>query len=208
MKIDLNSSILFLRKGDREIGKMKTLLFLALLLSTAIAHNRHKDLVEELWVRFRCLDMFGTIDSLFSTLITIIRDPLNPQFNATIQQMYDCCLTPDFVYTLNGNSLTGFDGIYLGVLRQVHDFDKRWTRPPIPRQYPNGMYNEKHGKVLARYHSDVEHDYINATDSNFYVRVSSHFFYCGGDLDEPDDFRMINATLTTRATMRVLAPAV
>lgn len=186
------------------------IILLSLLTLSASAHR--SDLTEEIWVRLRCEDMFKKIDSLFSRLITIIRDPLKPEFNATINEMYDCCLKPDFVYTLNGNSLTGFDQVYLGVLRQVHDFLKRWTRPPVPRSYPDGIYTERHGKVLARYHSDVQHDYINATDLNFYARTSEHFFYCGGDLDKPETshkhLRMINATLTTLATMRVLAPAV
>ncbi len=191
---------------------MKVSIFFTIILLLPLLAVSHHDVEEELWVRNRCEDMFRKIDSLFSRLITIIRDPLNPQFNATIEEMYDCCLKPDFIYTLNGNQLTGFDGVFLGVLRQVHDFVKRWTRPPVPRSYPDGFYDERHGNVLARYHSDVQHDYINATDLNYYVRISDHFFYCGGDLDEPETssghLRMINATLTTLATMKVLAPAV
>jgi hypothetical protein len=151
-----------------------------------------------------CARLFATIDSDFSTLISIVRDPTNPIFNATIQRMYDCCLDPAFKYNLNGHTLTGFDQIYTGILQQIAIYKFRWTVPPVPHVDPN-VFEVYADNVVAKLNSDILHHYINATDLGLYVQAGKHFYYCAGDL-HTGELRILNATLTNLVAVKGACP--
>lgn len=146
-----------------------------------------------------CSSAFAEIDRLFSELISIIRDPNDPRFQDNIDKMYNCCLSENFTYVLNGHPVSGRDNIAAAVQQQVNLYTFRWTHPPVPHIYPNGFYDRTDRTSLAKLTSIIIHTFTNSTGT--YTQFGNHFFYCQGDIID-DKYRMINATLTNFAVVK------
>lgn len=162
---------------------------LAACLSTARAVGI-KYTHEEVIVETSCAALFDELDRLFSDMI-FIHNASDPRFEQDADALFNL-IPEDFVYTINGNVITGRDAIVSavsGIFFARYQF--RQTLPPIPRIYPSGFYDpDQH---LARLHSVVIHSFVNATGS--YQDFNNHFYYC--QKQHHDGYLMINATLTT-----------